>query len=638
MSKNYWSAKEDSILVENYHKFSASNLQKNFFPSRTKSSVIHRLDRLGLTKCPNWTKEEDAILTNYWEMEGEDVIKRLPNRTLCAIYARATLLNVRYQINYWSTQDDQKLCTSYPIEDKSKIMELFPNRSWASIQNRAAILGVKRVVRKGHTYYVDKLSSINPTINIVGEIERASSSVLVKCKICEHEWYARPASLCRGQNPTGCPCCAHEVIGPNFKNSIWTSPYKYIFEDWLTQEQMQTVMPNSNKAIIGHCPNCNREKSFLPNTAIRNGKISCICGNGWSYPNKFLYSLLEQLKIEFEPEKVFSWAKNNRYDSYVPKFNLIIEIHGIQHFHPKYNFSYLGGKTLHEQQESDKYKETLAKENGIKHYISIDAAQSTLEYIRHSIENSSLSTLFDLSHIDWNECHKFACSNDLLKRAVALYQQGLGKKDICSKLRINSNTLIKWLNTAKEIGLVQSKIGGFFRTDWDTAPLKDYLAEYPRVGAEGIKHKIKKELNIDFSIVAIRAAASNRGLCLGCEIPVIWIISETEIKEFPSIIAICNELNLNDSDVTSCCKGKQHTVKGYTICYKKDYTFGMKPRQYRDQSSRNKKIKCIEKDIIFESVKMARQWLIETTGIKTDVVKAARLGCTAGGFHWQYVD
>ena len=56
-----------------------------------------------------------------------------------------------------------------------------------------------------------------------------------------------------------------------------------------------------------------------------------------------MYSVLKQLNIEFEYQKIFDWSKNIKtnnlilngrkiYDFYLNELNIIIETHGDQHF------------------------------------------------------------------------------------------------------------------------------------------------------------------------------------------------------------------------------------------------------------------------------------------------------------------
>ena len=52
--------------------------------------------------------------------------------------------------------------------------------------------------------FKEKLSYINPNISIISEYKNYSTKVKCKCKICGHEWRAKPINLV---NMIGCPRC-----------------------------------------------------------------------------------------------------------------------------------------------------------------------------------------------------------------------------------------------------------------------------------------------------------------------------------------------------------------------------------------------------------------------------------------------
>ena len=111
---------------------------------------------------------------------------------------------------------------------------------------------------------------------------------------------------------------------------------------------------------------------------------------------KILISLLQYLHIEFEPQKKFKWSNKKRYDFYIPSLNCIIETNGIQHYTNCFT---------QDDESNDKYKQQLAKENGVTNYINIDIRYSKLEYAKNSIINSELPKLlnFKEDNINWNE-------------------------------------------------------------------------------------------------------------------------------------------------------------------------------------------------------------------------------------------
>ena len=151
-----------------------------------------------------------------------------------------------------------------------------------------------------------------------------------------------------------CQVCNHKKIGPppQYRNSIWDSEYKeQAIQYGLTNLQMQTIMPMSNKPINIPCPHCNSTNIISPNHLFVRGFSCSKCGDDISYPNKFIYSVLHQLNIDYQPEYKPQWAKNKKYDIFIKEYSMIIEMHGRQHYDS--DFSSLGGKTLEEEQYND---------------------------------------------------------------------------------------------------------------------------------------------------------------------------------------------------------------------------------------------------------------------------------------------
>jgi hypothetical protein len=120
-----------------------------------------------------------------------------------------------------------------------------------------------------------------------------------------------------------------------------------------------------------------------------------------------MINLFEQLNLEYiyqAGKNQLHWLSDNYfYDFYIPQYDCIIEVNGMQHYEDGRLFS-IGVK------DRDKKKEFIAKDN-IKNYIVIDCRKSELEYIKTSIINSDVATLFDLSKIDWKLCDEYALSN-----------------------------------------------------------------------------------------------------------------------------------------------------------------------------------------------------------------------------------
>jgi len=212
--------------------------------------------------------------------------------------------------------------------------------------------------------------------------------------------------------------------------------------------------------LLMKCPNCGHEKKISLNTLINSG-FGCIkCGDGISYPEKFMFNFLEQLlNTNFQTQltkTTFKWCDNYKYDFYVDKINTIIEIHGLQHY--KEGFEKIKSskryiKTLKEEQENDKIKDQLAKENGIDNYIILDCRYSELNWIKNSIINSELPQLLNFTEddIDWLKCHEFAC-NSLVKKVCELWNNKIKNIDqIAEIIKISRSTILKYLKQGAEL-------------------------------------------------------------------------------------------------------------------------------------------------------------------------------------------
>ena len=306
--------------------------------------------------------------------------------------------------------------------------------------------GTMRLTQKE---YEKRVEEINTNIKVLDKYINMNTKILHQCKVCRHKWNIKPSDIV---NKHGCPICSGKIIGnpPEYKNSIWASKYKNYFIKYMTEEQMKIYTPNSNKIIEVLCPDCGRYKKISPNTLFQHG-LGCICGDGISYPNKFMYSVLKQLNIEIMLEYSPEWANKKKYDIYIPNLNCIIENHGFQHY--KDGFT-LFGKTYEYEKQNDKYKEEIARENGIQSYIIIDCRYSNEDWIKQSILNSDLPNILNFSEYDinWCECDKFATSN-LVKIVSELWNNGMCVEEIRDKMELSKNTIYNYLNKGAKFSM-----------------------------------------------------------------------------------------------------------------------------------------------------------------------------------------
>lgn len=240
-------------------------------------------------------------------------------------------------------------------------------------------------------------------------------------------------------------------------NTIWDTA-KWMCDLGVSEEDAKKYTPRSDKKIKVKCPNCGREKSIAIGSIYTGKTIGCICGDGISYPEKFITSLLDQLKVNYTKEYSPNWSDNKRYDFYF-KINdkkYIIETHGIQHYNG--GFNNVGGRNLKEEQENDNYKKELALKNNINYYIELDCRESNIEWIRNSIINSELSGVFNLSSIDWLKCEEFALGSRV--KEICSYwhfhndinNENLSVGGLCEIFNLSRSAIRKYLKKGADLG------------------------------------------------------------------------------------------------------------------------------------------------------------------------------------------
>ena len=238
-----------------------------------------------------------------------------------------------------------------------------------------------------------------------------------------HKWYKYRCNDCGNEDwiveyaigdrqHIGCNVCCvpPKKIVRGINDISTTAPWmlKYI----KNVEDAYTHSKATREEIEFVCPDCGRIHKRGILGVYQAKTLTCPCNDNWSYPNKFMHSVLEQAGVAFTPEKSFDWSEKRIYDDYIEHngLKIITEQHGQQHYIKQFN---LKGRTLDEEKENDKLKYDLAIANGIDYYFVIDCSKSDKEYIKNSICNTELLSVLGVteSDIDWNKCDEFATSN-----------------------------------------------------------------------------------------------------------------------------------------------------------------------------------------------------------------------------------
>lgn len=289
-----------------------------------------------------------------------------------------------------------------------------------------------------------------------------SVKIWIKCQTGVHpEYNITPSNFIQGKR---CPVCSGKVVVEN-TNSIYVTHPQYI-KYFANIEDAKTHTVGSQKKVKFKCPKCGSVRTMSIRDAIKNNFPCRACGDGFSFPNKFVHNVLLQFvsnqEISFTGEKIFDWSKNlndvqtfRRYDFYISRPNdIIVEVHGRQHYDA--DFSSLDPtKTVEKERKNDMYKYSLALDNGFSQdtYIVIDARKSDPQFIKQSLLKSKLSEYFDLSCIDWHKCFEFA-TNSLVIECANLFKQGFTKRQIADILNVHLDTVCGYLNKCRQIGYI----------------------------------------------------------------------------------------------------------------------------------------------------------------------------------------
>lgn len=394
--------------------------------------------------------------------------------------------------------------------------------------------------------YINEVKLLNGNIEVIEKYQGARTPIMHKCKICEYgsngEWRIAPTEILCG---TGCPICAGSKIGPHpeYKNSIWASKYRELAEYYgMTEEQMKTVMPKSNKKIKILCPDCGKSKLISPNQLFTIGICCPQCSDGVSYPEKFMMSVLDQLDIDYVYQYSPNWANGKIYDFYLLNYNTIIETHGIQHYERPHQ-----SRCLIEEQENDIYKNKVANENNIAHYFVIDCRYSNLDWIKSHIISSELLTLFNIcdSSIDWHLCDKAAISSKIII-AADLWNDGKSVGEICEIMKLSKDTIRHYLIKAVNIGVCDYNRDESRKRGRQSEICRKKLSESRKrmVGKNSPNAKQIVQFDKEFNVISI------------------WY----------SAMCAENETGVDHSRIAACCRLKVKSAGGYIWRYVYDQT------------------------------------------------------------------
>ena len=218
-------------------------------------------------------------------------------------------------------------------------------------------------IRYTHESFVEKLSSINPNLEVLSEYTNIKNKIHIGCKICGYKWNPLAESLI-AKISCGCPSCAGNAI----KDAT-------TFEEELkiTHPELQLLSSyiRSNKKVHVLCTDCNRDFWVTPNK-LQQGQHCPNCKI--SHGEHLVRNILTNLNISFKMQMKYDGlngigGRKLSYDFYLPTYNLLIEFQGEQHERPvifKGTNKEIAEESFKKQQEHDKRKREYAKLHNIR--------------------------------------------------------------------------------------------------------------------------------------------------------------------------------------------------------------------------------------------------------------------------------
>jgi len=358
----------------------------------------------------------------------------------------------------------------------------------------------------------EKLKNINPNIDIISEsFDGSLSHLKCRCIIDGHEWSASWGNLQQGY---GCPVCSGSVVCDKNRLSLLRPDLVKYFGN-PNDADNYTIRTHRKVELI--CPNCNTIKKMKINDLSSYGFGCKVCSDGISIPQKFVQNILKEVDVEFNAEyspKLIDLG-NRKYDIYIPNINLIIEIHGEQHY------KYTGrGRSLEEEQRNDLEKYNIAVDNGYLYEI-IDCRKSDFDWLEEKCKNTLMKYIKDVHKVDFKliysssmESYKVLCWNK--------YNAGMkNTQDLSVEFDVCRSTIIKWLKQGNSIGYLYYNI-------------EEVMSNNGKInGKLRGKSIIQLDLNGEF------------------------------VNNYNSITEASLETNINKSNISSCCNGNRKKSGGF---------------------------------------------------------------------------
>lgn len=286
----------------------------------------------------------------------------------------------------------------------------------------------------------------------LSEVDKVKDKVKFHCKIHNLDYMQSLDDAVRKKY--GCPECVKEGKQKTLLAKSNLLKDRPDIAELLLDKSRASLIHTYNKTDKEWfvCPRCGAKLLKQVANVVANGLKCDKCSDGFYYPNKLMFNILECLNIEFVSEYSPEWIGPKRYDFYfeLDDKKYIIEMDGGLG-HGKKSFG--GKEELSVSKSNDEFKDMQAISHGCI-VIRINSDKSEINYIKNNIENSALSALLDLSRVDWLECDQKAQTSILLQVCDYYKNNNSSISELSLVFGIHHATVEKYLKTGYNLGLI----------------------------------------------------------------------------------------------------------------------------------------------------------------------------------------
>lgn len=315
------------------------------------------------------------------------------------------------------------------IEDIRKQQRKSPskNNKWVERKDSEFKYKVGDVIHKERTNFIVVSSFRNKPRN--------NKAYLIECSVCNQQFEREEYEVSRSKN---CPICFNSVVVTGFNDVATTHPW--VLEYAVDKDVLSKNSFGSAEKVFLQCPTCKKARSMKITDLIKYN-FRCSCQTS-STGEQILEACLRVNNINYQKEYSLPNSRK-RYDFFLEKHNLIIEVHGAQHYK-----QIEGWGELSETQANDKKKKEEALCLGYT-YVELNWSHTNIAKLLIEIREK-------LSFITSLNIYQELDLLPTFKKLVKIWEEHpYNTNKLEEELKIGATSRKKLLKQARDLGLIE---------------------------------------------------------------------------------------------------------------------------------------------------------------------------------------